>query len=100
MLLSMSSMLRLGEAGEPGLRVQPAGLSGRRAPVAWLLSNILLTSLISSSIAASSDAMVVRLPVEVLWETGWAAGGRVPTVVCGVCLLASWYASNAVAVAG
>lgn len=55
---STSSMLRMGEAAEPGLCARAAGLSARRAPGFWLPSRILTTSLISSSIAASSDAMV------------------------------------------
>ena len=57
---STSSMLRIGEAAEPGLRAREAmdGLSARRPPPFVLLSNMATTSFISSSKAASSDAMV------------------------------------------
>lgn len=58
-VISTSSMLRIGEAAEPGLWVRAAGLSGRRPPGRCLPSKRALTSLISSSMAASSDAMVV-----------------------------------------
>ena len=58
--VSMSSMLRMreGEAAEPGLCARATGLSARRGPEIWLPSRSLFTSLISSSMAASSDAMV------------------------------------------
>lgn len=55
---STSNMLRTGEATGLGLCAREAGLSARRAPGLWLPSSSFATSLISSSMAASSDAMV------------------------------------------
>ena len=60
---STSSMLRMGEAAEPGLCARAAGLSARRPPGLWLPSRRATTSLISSSIAASSDDMVAVFAV-------------------------------------
>jgi hypothetical protein len=61
--VSTSSMLRMGSAAGPGLCVRAAGLSARRPPGLWLPSRRATTSLISSSIAASSDDMVAVFAV-------------------------------------
>jgi hypothetical protein len=60
-LPSTSSMLRMGEAAEPGLcaRWATEGLSGRRPGAFCLPSSRPMTSFISASRAASRDAMVV-----------------------------------------
>lgn len=67
-VLSTSSMLRMGEAAEPGLcaRCDTDGLSARRLEP-FLPSSRATTSFISSSRAASRDAMV-------LCECGGGAG--------------------------
>lgn len=51
-------MLRTGEATELGLCARAAGLSGRRMAGLWSPSRSLTTSRISSSMAASREAMV------------------------------------------
>jgi hypothetical protein len=61
--VSTSSMLRMGDAAELGLCARAAGLSARRPPGLWLPSKRATTSLISSSIAASSDDMVAVFAV-------------------------------------
>lgn len=71
---STSSMLRTGEATGLGLWARDAGLSARRPPGLWLPSRSFTTSLISSSMAASSDAMVAVVAGRV--GVGGAVVGR------------------------